>query len=131
MAGAARVLAIVDRAYRGAVEKQFVDTLYLVRELHRQMGGLDILLRGQAVGYAARAARVAPLRFGDRVVETLSDPRRDVQALLDAGIRVLAEEPGLTASGLAGREQLLEGVELIGARAAAESWSGYGTVCFL
>ncbi|MER6300586.1 hypothetical protein ABT247_13580 [Kitasatospora sp. NPDC001539] len=131
MAGQAQVLAIVDRGYRGAIEKQFVDTLYLVRELHRQMGGMDILLRGQAVSYAARAARVAPLRFGDRVVETLSDPRRDVRALLDAGIRVRAEEPGLLASGMTGGEQLLEGVELIGAQAAAESWSEYRMICFL
>ncbi|MFI6849627.1 hypothetical protein OG535_07020 [Kitasatospora sp. NBC_00085] len=131
MAEQARVLAIVDRGYRGAVEKQFVDTLYLVRELHRQMGGMDILLRGQAVSYAARDATVAPLRFGNRVVETLSDPRRDVRALLAAGIRVRAEEPGLIASGLVGREQLLEGVELIGARVAAESWSEYRMICFL
>ncbi|MGW3040431.1 hypothetical protein ACWC9T_10345 [Kitasatospora sp. NPDC001159] len=113
------------------MEKQFVDTLYLVRELHRQMGGMDILLRGQAVSYAARAATVAPLRFGNRVVETLSDPRKDVQALLDAGIRVRAEEPGLIASGMTGRDQLLEGVELIGARTSAESWSEYRMICFL
>ncbi|MFC7617397.1 hypothetical protein ACFQV2_32245 [Actinokineospora soli] len=42
----ADTLAIVERAYRGAVEKQFFDALYLAVELHRQLGGMDLLLRG-------------------------------------------------------------------------------------
>ncbi|QKW22402.1 hypothetical protein HUT16_27940 [Kitasatospora sp. NA04385] len=127
----AKVLGIVDRGYRGAVEKQFVDSLYLVRELHRQMGGVDILLRGEAASYAARGARVAPLRFGSRVVEQPADPRRDVLALLAAGIRVRVEEPGLLACGLTGADRLVDGVERISAEESARAWSDYEMVCFL
>ncbi|MCA6094678.1 hypothetical protein LE181_21210 [Streptomyces sp. SCA3-4] len=127
----ARVLAIVERAYRGSVEKQFVDALYLASELHRQLGGMDILLRGQAVTYAARDARVPALRLGARVVDTLTDPRADVRTLLDAGLRVYAEEPGLAAYGLEDQDRLLDGVQRISADEAAARWAAYRMVCFL
>lgn len=55
--GGAQVLGIVERAYRGAVEKQFFDVLYMSVELHRQLGGMDILLRGPAVTCALRGRR--------------------------------------------------------------------------
>lgn len=125
------MLAIIERAYRGAVEKQFVDALYLALELHRQLGGMDILLRGQAVTYAASRARVAPLRLGSRVVDTLSDPRGDVRRLLDSGLRVYAEDHQLTAYALDGAGDLLDGVQRIPADEAAARWSAYRMVCFL
>ncbi|AEM82830.1 hypothetical protein [Streptomyces violaceusniger] len=126
-----QVLAIVERAYRGAVEKQFADALYLALELHRQLGGIDILLRGQAVTYAARDAHVPPLRLGNRVIETLTDPRGDVLRLLDAGVRVYAEEPGLAAYGLDGEGRLLDRVRPMPADEAAARWSTYRMVCFM
>jgi hypothetical protein len=128
---AADVLAIVERAFRGAVEKQFVDALFLAVELHRQMGGMDILLRGPAVTYAARNARVPALRLGDRVVDTLSDPRADVRRLLESGLVVYAEEPGLAAYGLDSGDQLLDGVRRMPAGGAAARCSEYRLVCFL
>ncbi|MFH9263216.1 hypothetical protein [Streptomyces sp. NPDC017546] len=127
----AQVLAIVERAYRGALEKQFVDSLYLAAELNRQLGGMDILLRGQAVTYAARDARMPSLRLGKRVVDTLTDPRADVRSLLGLGLRVYAEESDLIAYGLDGEGRLLDGVQPIPADEAAARWSDYRVVCFL
>ncbi|WP_062209439.1 hypothetical protein [Streptomyces sp. NBRC 109706] len=127
----ARVLAIVDRAYRGAVEKQYADSLYLALELHRQLGGMDILLRGQAVSYAARHAEVPTLRVGERELTSLTDPRRDVERLLEAGLRVLADETALHTWGLDGPDALLPGVERTTARRTAERWADYRMVSFL
>jgi hypothetical protein len=127
-----RVLAIVERGYRGALEKQFFDELYLATELHRQLGGLDILLRGQAVTYAIDAPPVPPLRIGNRTVDTLSDPRKGLRTLLDAGVGVWAEEPGLAALGGSGSpDRLLAGIRVAAEGETAARWTEYRMVCFL
>jgi hypothetical protein len=123
-------LAIVERAYRGAVEKQFFDSLCLAAELHRQLGGLDLLLCGPAVSYALRAGPPPALRFGDRVVDTLSDPRATLRWLLAAGVRVWVCAPDLAALGLAGDGRLLDGVRPAPADLAAR-WPDYRTVFYL
>lgn len=125
-----RTLAIVEKAYRGALEKQFFDTLYLAVELHRQLGGLDLLLRGRAVTYGVRAEPVPALRIGGRTLDTLSDPRRDLRVLMDAGVRVHAEESALAAHGLdPGR--LLAGVLTAADGSTALRWPEYRMVCYL
>ncbi|MEU9113899.1 hypothetical protein AB0D04_19475 [Streptomyces sp. NPDC048483] len=129
--GGKRTLAIVERAYRGALEKQFFDELYLAVELHRQLGGLDLLLRGQAVTYAVRTEPVPALRIGTRTLDTLSDPRRDLTVLLDAGVRVSAEESALAAYAPHGRDRLLPGVQTAADGELALRWPDYRMVCFL
>ncbi|MFE9635243.1 hypothetical protein [Streptomyces sp. NPDC006463] len=124
-----RVLAIVERGYRGALEKQFFDELYLATELHRQLGGLDILLRGSAVSYAVDAGPVPALRIGNRTVDTLSDPREGLRTLLGAGVRVWVEEPDIEALGSA--HPLIEGIGLTRRGETAERWTDYRMVLFL
>jgi len=127
-----RVLAIVERGYRGALEKQFFDELYLATELHRQLGGLDILLRGQAVTYALNAGPPPPLRIGNRTVDTLSDPRKGLRTLLEAGVGVWAEEPALAAVGAGGSPgRLLRGIRVARDGELAARWTEYRMVCFL
>ncbi|MFF4082306.1 hypothetical protein ACFYZN_23255 [Streptomyces sp. NPDC001777] len=125
-----RVLGIVERAYRGAVEKQFFDVLYMAVELHRQLGGMDILLRGPAVTCAVEAAETGPLRFGDRVLDTLTDPRHDLRVLLDAGVRIFAQEEDLTALGFAPGD-LLDDVRPVPAAEMAGRWPEYRMVSYL
>jgi len=117
-----RYLAVVERGYRGSVETQFADVLYLVRELNRQFGGLDLSLRGLAVTYAVAAAPVAPA-VG---VDALPDPRASLRTLLDEGVAVTVADADLAAAGLPGDVPLLPGV----VRGAAR-WSDYRAVWFL
>ncbi|MFD9375453.1 hypothetical protein ACFWBH_07910 [Streptomyces sp. NPDC059999] len=124
-----RVLAIVERGYRGALEKQFFDELYLATELHRQLGGLDVLLRGSAVTYALDAGPVPSLRIGARTVDTLSDPRKGLRTLLDAGVRIRVEEPDIEALG--STRPLIEGIALTRRGETAERWAHYRMVFFL
>ncbi|MCB5181526.1 hypothetical protein [Streptomyces antimicrobicus] len=124
-----RVLAIVERGYRGALEKQFFDELYLATELHRQLGGLDILLRGSAVSYAVDAGPVPALRIGGRTVDTLTDPRKGLRVLLDLGVRVWVEEPDIAALG--SPRPLIQGVALTRPGEIAEQWGDYRLVFFL
>ncbi|GGS36209.1 MULTISPECIES: hypothetical protein [Actinokineospora] len=121
-------LAIMERAYRGAVEKQFFDALYLAVELHRQLGGMDLLLRGPAVGYAAADARVEPIKLGGRVLDTLTDPGRDLRRLQDEGVAVWVERPDIAAFGVGA---LLPGVGVAEPGEFARRWGDYARVCFL
>ena len=83
---------------RGAIEDQFADVLYFVHGLHRQSGGVELALRGAAAGFAVQADRPPALRVAGRLLDTLPDPRRSVQLLLDDGVAVWAEEPMLSAT---------------------------------
>lgn len=125
-----RTLAILERGYRGAVDKQFFTPLYLAVELHRQLGGLDLLLRGDAVTCAAAAPPPPPLRLGDRVLTTLPDPRAELRTLQAAGVRVWVEGTDLTAHGL-GDGDLIDDVTVAAPGELAAHWPGYRTVCFL
>ncbi|MBB1252749.1 hypothetical protein [Streptomyces alkaliterrae] len=126
----ARALALVEKAYRGALEKQFFDSLYLATELHRQLGGLDILLRGRAVTYGIEAPPVPALRMGSRTLDTLSDPRRDLRALIAAGVGVWAERDALAAHGLQ-EAPLLDGVRTVADGETAARWPEYRMVFYL
>jgi hypothetical protein len=121
----------VERAYRGGLEKQFFDALYMVVELHRQLGGVDILLRGPAVTYAIRHGEEAPVQVGRRLVNTLTDPRRDLGMLLDRGVRVMVEEADLTACGFAQEDLISPLVRPVAANEIARRWGDYWMVCFL
>jgi hypothetical protein len=126
-----RGLAIVERAYRGAVENQYADALYCAYLLHQHMGGLDILLRGPAVSYVAAAPAPPVLRVGDRVVRTLSDPRAGLRRLIAAGVGVWAEEQDVLALGLSTEDCAAVGVSMTDGAAMTGRWDGYWSVFYL
>jgi hypothetical protein len=127
----ARVLAIVDKAYRGSIEKQFFDSLYLGTELHRQLGGLDLLLRGPAVAYASTRSDVGPVQVGRLRVGSLSDPGAGLQRLMDAGAQVLVEAQDLPAFGVRVPDDLRDGIRTAEPGELARRWPTYRLVCFL
>lgn len=124
------VLAIVERAFRGALEKQFFDALYLAAEMHRSLGGMDVLLRGAAAVYALPAPPGA-LVLGGLRIDTLPDAREDLSRLVDAGSGIFVEHESLAAHGLGGRTDLLAGVTAVERGSLARRWLDYRTVCFL
>ena len=126
-----RGLAIVERAYRGALEVQFADTLYCAALFHAQLGGLDLLLRGAAVTYALPAPPPPVLTIGRRRVDTLTDPRPGLTGLLEAGVRVWVEERDLRAHGFSADRPLLPGVRTVAPGELATRWPDYSTVFFL
>lgn len=122
-------LAIVERAYRGAVEVSYFDALYLGIEIHRQLG-LDVLLRGEAVGYALAADAAAPIRIGGHLLTTLDAPRDDLRRLRDAGAGVWVEEDALAALGI-GRHRLIDGVRSAAPGELAARWPEYDRIFYL
>ncbi|WP_369390553.1 hypothetical protein AB5J72_25155 [Streptomyces sp. CG1] len=122
-------LAIVERAYRGAVEVAYFDALFLGIEIHRQLG-LDVVLRGEAVTYAVEAAPAPPLKIGGRLLEALDAPREDLLRLREAGVGIWVEEDGLAALGI-GRERLIDGVRCAAPGELAARWPEYDRVFYL
>lgn len=129
--GGAQVLGIVERAYRGAVEKQFFDVLYMSVELHRQLGGMDLLLRGPAVTCALRGAETGPLLLGGRLLDTLGDQRRDLRALIDSGVRVFVQEEDLTDLGFGPADLVDAAVRPVTSAQLTDWWPHYRMVGFL
>jgi hypothetical protein len=125
------VLAILERPYRGAVEVQFSDSLYFARELNRQLGQIELALRGLAVTLAVPDDRYRPcLELGSRRLDTLPDYRGAVGDLLADGVPIIVDEPDLRALGL-GSDRLLAGVHCADTNLLAQSWSDYEGVWFL
>ncbi|MEU9795532.1 hypothetical protein AB0E27_34010 [Streptomyces sparsogenes] len=127
----ARWLVMIERAYRGAVERQFADVLPLVVELHRQSGGTDLALRGLAASYALDTDYEPALRIGRRTLDTLTDPRATLRETLAAGVAVLVEEPDLAALGRTAADRLLPGVRVVEGGGLAARWPSYEQVWFL
>jgi hypothetical protein len=127
---AERALAIVEQPYRGTLETQFADVFYLLRELNRQLPGLDLALRGLGATCALRSDRRAELRIGTRVVDVLPDQERAVRALLEEGSAVWVEEPDLPALGVT-RDRLIEGVGCVAAGETLLRRPNYHSVWFI
>jgi hypothetical protein len=132
-----RVLVILDKAYRGGVETQFVDVLYFVRELNRQLGdlsrpdprgGLDLYLAGLAVTYAFDVPPPAPIALADLEVDTMPDPRATVRALVaeDVGVWSDAEAHERFA-----KKDLIPGVRTTPPAEMVLRWPLYRHVWFL
>ncbi|HEY4022445.1 MAG TPA: hypothetical protein VGM75_27395 [Pseudonocardiaceae bacterium] len=126
----AQYLAIIEHGYRGSVETQFADVLYLVRELNRQLGGLDLMLRGLAVTYAVKG-QVPKIQIGDRTLDTLPDPRDSLRTLIEEGVGVRVDQADLYALGLTKDDGLLDGIEFVSWDDKALCWGNYRDVWFL
>lgn len=113
------VLGVVEAPYRGALERGYADCFYLARVLAAQLGGLDLLLRGEAV-LLARAARAT--RDEGRWDPDLAAYARDTG-------RVLVDADAVARLGLDPADLLPE-VRPVPAGGTAE-WLRYPAVWFL
>ena len=128
---AAGVLAVIERGYRGSVEVQYGDLLYVCRGLHGALGGVDLVLRGSAVTFALAGGGVpAELPAADTEPGVVPDPRAGLAGLIAAGSRVWVDEPDLRAIGCADAE-LLSGAERRDTDLMSELWPEYREVWFL
>ncbi|MEW6268629.1 MAG: DsrE family protein [Thermodesulfobacteriota bacterium] len=109
---AKRILSIVETAYRATLEEQDDTVLWLAHAMRDAGAELTVLLRGNAVAYAARGQDASGLAIGDRPQR--SQPRIDVdlETLAAKGVPVLAVEEDLAERGVE-RSELVRGVELV------------------
>ncbi|MCT2589604.1 hypothetical protein LHJ74_06645 [Streptomyces sp. N2-109] len=126
-----RVLGVVDRAYRGAVEVQFFDTLYGILDFQQQFPGMELALRGAAVTLAVDESDYQPVvTFGTVRLDTLPDYRNSVRQLVADGVPVMADERDLAVFGL-GPDDLVPGVRCVDTNELAQRWPEFDGVWFL
>jgi hypothetical protein len=122
-------LLIIERASPGAVETQFADVLYVARELCRQLGDTELLLRADAVTAAVEAVPTGLLAVGDTPI-AVADDRNSIRALLGDGVTVHVDTDDLGALGI-GPDRLLPGVHPVAGDTFAREWDRYRRVWFL
>lgn len=125
------LLAVIERPVQtGQVETSYADLLYVVRELHRQFGGVQLLLRGAAVTAAADGTHHGPPPLGPTLPAVAPSPAEGLAALLADGVTVRADLASLTRFGLA-PQRLVSGVQACDAGRLAEELPAYERVWFL
>lgn len=126
-----RVLGVLDRAYRGAIEAQYFDALFGFLSLRRQLGSVDVVLRGYAVTLAVcEVEYTTDLDLGGVRLTTLPDYRGVIRDMVREGIGVFVDEPDLRGVGFAPRD-LVADVVCTDTNALAKDWHDYDKVWFV
>lgn len=95
-----RILQILTTGYRGTLEEQDDQILWLVHMLHNNGADTDVLLRGAASNYVVRRQQAGGLVFGDCVQTQPPDIANEVSALTRKGVRVFVMLDELRARGI-------------------------------
>ena len=124
-----RLLLVLEHGYRGAVEKQFADPLYVCQELNRQLGEVDLVLQGTAVTLALSPPAFQPtLPLSRQVALDLPDLRDKLRDLLADGVHVYVDRPDLASMAM-DPSRLVPGVQCLDS--TSRIWPEYEGVWFL
>jgi sulfur transfer complex TusBCD TusB component (DsrH family) len=105
-----RVLNVIGTAYRATLEEQDDTVVWLTHAMKGAGAELDVLLRGNAVNYAAKAQHIGRLAFGDRVQKQGPRLAEDVAGLIAKEIEVYIVAEDLAEHGLAA-DVLIDGLK--------------------
>lgn len=105
-------LAIVERAFRGAIEEQYGHIVWLSRVIRKMGGQTSLLLRGNAVLFAAANVQPLELRVGDVVVKDLPHYETTLGKMAVEGVPLYAFRPDCDRLGIS-RDRLIPEIKLI------------------
>lgn len=114
-----KALNIVESAYRATLEEQDDTILWLTHAMKGAGADLSVLLRGNAVNYAAKGQDASGLVFGAWRQTHPPQLADDVAGLIAKGVPVLAIAEDLEERGLS-RDDLVDGVQPTSRDAVAE-----------
>ncbi len=114
-----KILSIVETAYRGTVEEQDDTILWLTHMLKNAGSDISILLRANAVNYAAKGQDASGLRFGEMTMTHPPEIDKDVSKMIEKGIPVFIVEEDVQERGLADGD-LIAGVQTLKRKAIPE-----------
>ena len=115
----AKILNIVESAYRGTVEEQD-DTILWLSQIFKSSGAdLAVLLRASAVNYALDGQDASGLAFGAHKPANSARIDRDVKKLIESGVPVYLVEEDAAERGLA-EQRLIPGVKKVSRKAIPE-----------
>jgi intracellular sulfur oxidation DsrE/DsrF family protein len=107
---AKRILGIIESAYRATIEEQDDTVVWFTHAVKAGGADVTVVLRGNAVNYAARGQNAAGLQIGDWKQTQPPDVAGDVTRLIARGVEVYVVDDDAVARGL-GRSELIDGVK--------------------
>jgi sulfur relay (sulfurtransferase) DsrF/TusC family protein len=122
-----RILQILTRGYRGTLEEQDDQVLWLTHMLHNNGADTDVLLRGTASNYVVRTQDASGLYFGDRAQTQPPDIANEIRALIRKGVRVFVIGEDLRVRGIR-RNETLEDISYVALSELPALLRGYDQV---
>lgn len=124
---AKKILSIIETAYRATLEEQDDTVVWLTHAMRAAGAELSVLLRGNAVNYAAAGQDASGLSFGER--RQTQPPRidGDVTKLIDKGVPVLAVAEDLAERGIEPSD-LVAGIKTVKRSGLAGMFGSYDQV---
>ena len=107
-----KILNIVETAYRATLEEQDDTILWLTHALKNSGADISILLRANAVNYAAKGQDASGLAFGNMKMTHPPEIDKDVARMVEKGVPVYLVEEDAEERGLSGAD-LIPGAKKI------------------
>lgn len=109
----AKILSIVETAYRATIEEQDDTILWLNHMLKNGGADISILLKANAVNYGVRGQDASGLSFGEMKMAHPPEIDNDVTKLIEKGVPVYLVEDDARERGLSDGD-LISGIKKIG-----------------
>jgi sulfur transfer complex TusBCD TusB component (DsrH family) len=122
-----KVLQVIESAYRCTIEEQDDPVVWITHAMKGAGADLAVLLRGNAVNYAAKGQRVEGLTIGGRVQTQPPRIDEEVAKLVGKGVDVYVVEDDVAARGLE-RSDLVEGLKPVSRSAVPKLFAGYDQI---
>jgi sulfur relay (sulfurtransferase) DsrF/TusC family protein len=108
----AKILSIVESAYRGTIEEQDDTIIWLNHMLKDAGADIALLLRANAVNYAAKGQDASGLTFGEAKMVNPPEIDKDLEKLVGRGVPVYLVQEDAQERGLADND-LISGVKKV------------------
>jgi predicted peroxiredoxin len=115
----AKILSIVETAYRATIEEQDDTILWLSHMLKNGGADISVLLRANAVNYAVRGEDASGLSFGEMKMSHPPEIDKDVEKMIEKGVPMYVVEEDAKDRGLSD-EELIGGIKKIKRRELPE-----------
>ncbi len=124
----AKILNIVECAYRATLEEQDDTILWFVHMMAAKAGAdMTLLLRGNGVNYLNKKQKVSKLRFGEAELGNPPKLAEDVSAMVQHNIPVYYVEEDAAERGLE-RSDFISGAQPVSRQGLPKFVSGYERV---
>lgn len=111
----AKILNIVETAYRGTIEEQDDTVLWLTHMLKNAGADISVVLRANAVNYAAQGQDASGLSFGDIKMAHPPAIDKDLEQMIGKGVAVFLIQEDARERGLSDQD-LISGIKKISRR---------------
>jgi sulfur transfer complex TusBCD TusB component (DsrH family) len=108
----AKILSIVETAYRATIEEQDDTILWLSHMLKNDGADISVLLRANAVNYAVKGQEASGLSFGESKMTNSPEIDKDVEKMIEKGVPMYVVEEDAKDRGLSD-EELIGGIKKV------------------